>query len=77
MCQVLDALVFEKNAGILVVCRGFLQTPRAQGVGADRLRESLNLGFNPIRDLGIGGERFRRAIIIPIICEVLSEDLPV
>jgi len=26
MYQFLDALVFVKNAGILVVCRGFLQT---------------------------------------------------
>ncbi len=25
MCQVLDAVVRAKNAGILVVCRGFLQ----------------------------------------------------
>ena len=44
MCQPLDALVFAKNAGILVVCRGFLQTPRAQGVGADHRQESLSLG---------------------------------
>jgi hypothetical protein len=27
MYQFLDALVFAKNAGILVVCRGLLQTP--------------------------------------------------
>jgi hypothetical protein len=27
MCQLLDALVFAKHAGILVVCRGFLQIP--------------------------------------------------
>ena len=35
----LDAVVLSKNAGILVVCRGFLQVPPAQGVGADRLKD--------------------------------------
>ncbi len=41
----LDAVVLAKNAGILVVCRGFLQVTTAQELGADRQQESPILGI--------------------------------
>ena len=46
MRQDLDALTFAKNVGIPVGMSGIFAKSRAQKIGADRRRESLNLGSN-------------------------------